>query len=114
MSHPPLRRISSALASLMLVSFASGVANVQAGEVTIPNSNFDDVAPSPAWYWENWSRAGSTVTYDATLNAAGGAQGSGSLRLSGPFDPANSGWQESVFTLDVSDFDASKLQSVSF
>jgi hypothetical protein len=82
--------------------------------VYIINSNFDDLAPTPAWYWENWSRAGSTVTYDATLDAKGGAPDSGSLRFASPFDPANSGWQEAVFTLDVPDFDGSLLQSLSF
>jgi hypothetical protein len=94
--------------------FTSPAASVLAGEAQILNSNFDDLAPSPAWYWENWSRAGSTVIYDGTLNAAGGAVGSGSLRISGPFDPANTGWQEAVFTLDIADGDASTNQSLSF
>ena len=108
-------RFNLTLASLMAATlFTSAVTRMEAGEVPINNSNFDELAPSPAWSWENWSRAGSTVTYDATLNAAGGATGSGSLRLSGPFDPANTGWQEAVFSLDLTDFDASGLHSLSF
>ncbi|HXJ55327.1 MAG TPA: hypothetical protein VNU68_01565 [Verrucomicrobiae bacterium] len=116
MSHPSNRSFGfcPTLASLLLGSLTLSGVLVQAGEVPIINSNFDDLAPSPAWYWETWSRAGSTVTYDANINAAGGAAGSGSLRLQGPFDPANSGWQESVFTLDLPDFDGSALQSLSF
>lgn len=102
------------LATLTVAAITTGVAPLRAGESQILNSNFDDLAPSPAWSWENWSRAGSTVTYDGTLNAAGGAVGSGSLRISGPFDPANTGWQEAVFSLDIADFDASLLQSLSF
>ena len=102
------------LTFLMLASIGQGVVPVSAGEVQILNSNFDDLAPTPAWSWENWSRPGSTATYDATLNAAGGAEGSGSLRLSAPFDPLNGDWQEAVFTLDTADFNASPLYSLSF
>jgi len=108
-------RLNLTLAGLLAAMlFTSAITRIQAGEVQILNSNFDDLAPSPAWAWENWSRPGSTVTYDAALNAAGGAAGSGSLRISGPFDPANTGWQEAVFTLDITDFDPSLLHSLSF
>jgi hypothetical protein len=109
-----LHPLRSVFVGLALASFTSGLAPVQAGEVFINNSTFDNLNPSPAWYWENWSRPGSTVTYDSTRNAAGGAVGSGSLRLSAPFDPANTGWQEAVFTLDTTDFDPSLLFSLSF
>src|SRR5262245_11853929 len=97
----------------LLASLTVAAARLSAGEVLIRNSNFDDLAPSPAWSREASSLAGSTVTYDGAVNAAGGAVGSGALRLSVPFDAANSGWQEATFTLDVVDFDASKLDSLS-
>ena len=106
-------RLRTAFAGLMLASFTSGVAPLQAGEITILNSNFDELAPSPAWSWENWSLAGSTVTYDGTLNAAGGAAGSGSLRLVAPY-AAIGDWQQAVFTLDIADVNASAYQSLSF
>ena len=48
-------RLISALAGLVLAGFASSPASLQAGEVQIPNSNFDD--SSIGWYWESWSRA---------------------------------------------------------
>ena len=106
-------RLISALAGLVLAGFASSPASLQAGEVQIPNSNFDD--SSIGWYWESWSRAGSTVGYDATRNAAGGGTPSGSLRLMGNFDPANTGWQEAVFTLDIPDADAgASFSQISF
>ncbi|MBI4323874.1 MAG: hypothetical protein HY674_01280, partial [Chloroflexi bacterium] len=106
-------QLISALAGLVLAGFASSPASLQAGEAQIPHSNFDD--SSIGWYWENWSRAGSTVGYDATRNAAGGGTPSGSLRLMGNFDPANTGWQEAVFTLNIPDVNAgASFSQISF
>jgi hypothetical protein len=99
------------LVAAALFTVAGGA--VRAGEVQILNSNFDNLAPSPAWSWESWSLAGSVVTYDATRNAAGGAVGSGSLRLVAPY-ANNANWQQAVFTLDIADVNASGYQTLSF
>src|SRR5882672_10327155 len=98
--HRYLSRFSSMLATVTVAAITTGIAPLRAGESQILNSNFDDLAPIPAWSWENWSLAGSTVTYDATRNAAGGAVGSGSLRLTAPF-ATSADWQQAVFTLDI-------------
>lgn len=102
-----------ALAGVLLAGVATTLAPLSAGEVAFPNGTFDDLAPAPAWSWENWSLAGSEVSYDAKLDAGGGAAGSGSLRFSAPF-VASPDWREAVFTLDTPDFDASKYYSMSF
>jgi hypothetical protein len=101
------------LATLTVAAFTAAVAPLHAGEIQILNSSFDNLTPSPAWYWENWSLAGSTATYDSALDAGGGAVGSGSLRLSAPY-AASANWQQAVFTLDIADVDASTYQSLSF
>jgi hypothetical protein len=107
-------RLNTTLASLMAATFfTAAVHRVEAGEVPILNHNFDNLAPSPAWYWENWSLAGSTNWYDATLNGGGGAAGSGSLRLVAPY-AAVAGWQQAIFTLVIADVDASGYDSLSF
>lgn len=110
--HSP--RLNTALACLAAATiFTSAAGRVQAGEIPILNSNFDELAPSPSWSWENWSLGGSTATYDGTLDAGGGAVGSGSLRLVAPY-AAIADWQQAVFTLDIADVDASTYQSLSF
>lgn len=102
----------AALAGLILAG--AGLAPLQAGETNlINNSAFDNLSPSPAWAWENWSLAGSTASYDGTRDAGGGAVGSGSLRLVAPYATL-AGWQQAVYTIDSVNFDASGYYSIAF
>jgi hypothetical protein len=106
-------RFNLFLAFLSVTALTAGVARLHAGELPILNHSFDNLTPSPAWYWENWSLAGSAVAYDDSLDAGGGAVGSGSLRLVAPYRNL-ADWQQAVFTLDIADVDASGYQSLSF
>jgi len=116
MSHPVTSFVSARLrlAAVALSCSAFALALLPAGEKLINNGAFDNLSPSPSWYWENWSLPNSSVTYDGTENAGGVTPGSGSLRLTCPFNPAVIDWQEAVFTLDIDDFDASLYRTVSF
>jgi len=94
---------------------ALSLTSTLAGESLPDNASFD--AGAPGWSWENWSAAGSTVSFDGTENSSirGGAANSGSLKLQNAFTAAE-GYQQAVFTLPLPapvDF-VGKIGSVSF
>ena len=78
------------LAGLVLSTTGAG-----AGQVVI--SNFDVDTDATAWSWESWSDPAS-VSFD-TLNAGGGAPGSGSLRVVNDFPDRPAGYGQAVVTL---------------
>lgn len=105
-------RTFAALTGLILAGFSLGVASVQAGETNIvDNSTFNG---SSAWTWENWSLAGTTVTYDGTQDAGGGGVGSGSLKINAPFLNDQVNFQQAVATIDCANHNASGYYSFSF
>ena len=78
------------------------------GEVPI---NHFDTATESRWYWENWSDP-ATTEWDGTQNAGGGADGSGSLRVSNNFPDRPNGYGQSVISLDLGgNVDAETLYS---
>src|SRR6266571_3727902 len=95
------------LAGLVLSTTGAG-----AGQVVI--SNFDVDTDATAWSWESWSDPAS-VSFD-TLNAGGGAPGSGSLRVVNDFPDRPAGYGQAVVTLALgSSVDAETLYTnVSF
>ncbi len=95
------------LAGLVLSTTGAG-----AGQVVI--SNFDVDTDATAWSWESWSDPAS-VSFD-TLNAGGGAPGSGSLRVVNDFPDRPAGYGQAVVTLALgSSIDAETLYTnVSF
>ncbi|MGZ8900837.1 MAG: hypothetical protein ACXW3Z_12135, partial [Limisphaerales bacterium] len=89
----PLR---TSLGGLLLAALGLSL-NSQAADVLFTNSGFDTAAPG--WSWEDWSAPGSSVAFDGAQNSvvAGGAAGSGSLKLVNNFT-AIAGYQQAVFT----------------
>lgn len=82
--------------------------NERGGEVPI---NDFDTSTESKWYWENWSDPAVTE-FDETQNAGGGAEGSGSLRVTNNFPDRPTGYSQSVITLDLQgNIDAETLYS---
>ncbi len=98
MKHAPHPR--RALRGALLATLASGFIAAQAADVPGPNAAFD--ADASGWYWENWSAPGSAASWDAAQNSAtaGGAAGSGSLKLANNF-VAGPDYQQAVYTLPL-------------
>ncbi len=95
----------AAVAGAALVA-AMTLGSVRAGEVVI--SNFDIADEVSGWTWETWS-APTEVAFDDTLDAGGGAAGSGSLRVINTF-PAPQGYSQCVITAPLaSEVDAETL-----
>lgn len=69
-----------------------------AGEVVI--SNFDDPNDATLWTWESWSSE-ALVEHDATLDAGGGAEGSGSMRIINNFPDNPTGYSQAVVSLNM-------------
>jgi len=88
----------------MLAGLMTGGYVGQAGEVVV--NNFDSEEEVAAWYWENWSDP-AEVSFDATLDAGGGA---GSLRVVNNFPDRPTGYSQSVVTVPLGgDVDAETL-----
>jgi len=88
------RRILALLAGLALWT-----GGAFAGQVVI--SNFDDPDNDASlWSWENWSST-AEFGFDSTLNASGGAAGSGSLRVTNEFPNLPGGYSQSVITMNT-------------
>ncbi len=95
--------IKSVSAALGLMA---GAVSSFAGEVVI--NNFDDET-EVKWAWENWSDPAS-VSFDSTLDAGGGGETSGSMRVQNNFPNRPDGYSQSVVTLDLhSNVDAETL-----
>lgn len=95
-----MKTTSAFTEALWVAALVAGLSPaIQAGEARLANSNFDEAAIG--WSWETWSQAGSSATYDATVNAAGGAQTSGSMKLLCNFANSPGTYQQAVFTLQL-------------
>ncbi|HRY46815.1 MAG TPA: hypothetical protein P5186_02105 [Candidatus Paceibacterota bacterium] len=78
-----------------------------AGEVVV--SNFDNADDAALWSWESWSDP-AEVAFDETLNAGGGAAGSGSLRVANLFTKGANEYSQAVVTIATGgDIDAETL-----
>ncbi len=87
----------------LLAGLALSTTGALAGQVVI--SNFDVDSEATAWYWESWSDPATNI-FD-TLNAGGGASGSGSIRVTNNFPNRPTGYSQAVITLPLgSDIDA--------
>src|SRR2546422_9412913 len=82
---------------LMLTGLVLSTSSALAGQV--PVSNFDDPNDATLWSWESWSSPASTE-FD-TLNAGGGAAGSGSMRVINNFPNNPGGYSQAVVTLNL-------------
>src|SRR6266404_5618792 len=90
----------------MIAGFTLSTTAALAGQVVI--SNFDIDSEATAWYWESWSDP-ATNTFD-TLNAGGGAAGSGSMRVTNSFPNRPTGYSQAVIGLPLGgDIDAETL-----
>jgi len=91
----------------LLASIIVSTACAQAGQVVV--SNFDDPNDATLWAWESWS-ATAVAEPDSTLDAGGGAAGSGSMRVTCSFTDNPGGYNQSVVSLALgADVDAETL-----
>jgi hypothetical protein len=93
--------------SSMIAGLIASAAIGNAGEVVV--SNFDNADEAAVWSWESWSDT-AELAFDDAQNAGGGADGSGSLRVSNLFTKGANEYSQAVVTIATgSDVDAETL-----